>query len=74
MRTYNYVFHVMPTISATTRTKKNICLMASFPRQPEQEGTRKVRTILDFNAPRDGTVAVALTAPYANRLQLTTDR
>jgi len=73
MRTYNYDFNVVPTVLATTRTK-NICLMASFPGQPEQEGTRKVRTILDFNAARDDRVAVASTAPYANRLQLIPDR
>jgi len=36
--------------------------MASFPGQPDQAGTRKVKTILDF----DEEMAVASAAPCAN--------
>ena len=46
--------------------------MASFPRQPAYGGTRKVKTILDFNKATDDGVASA--GPHANHLHLASNR
>jgi len=52
-------------------------LAASFPGQPGQADTRKVKTSLDFDERRDDGgfgMAVASAGPYANNLHLAPDR
>jgi len=46
----------------------------AFLGQPGQAGTRKIKTILDFDETRDNVVAVASAGPCANHLHFTADR